>query len=329
MAVSKYWLGVDLGGTKMLAVLFDADFKLLAERKEKTNGQDGAKAVVERLKSLISETLREADLRPRQLSGLGVGVPGPVNVKNGTVLAAPNLGWHNLPLQKMLEHTFNRPTLVINDVDAGTYGEFRFGAGEKARCIIGLFPGTGIGGGCVYEGQIFSGSESTCFEIGHVLAVPDGRPCGCGRYGCLEAHASRLAIAADVAVAVYRGQSPVLRELAGTDLRDIKSRTLAKAIAAGDRVVEDIVRRAARLLGVATASVVNLLAPDVVVLGGGLVEALEQLYLDEVRAAVLLHAMPFLGRHVKVRAAKLGDHATVLGAAALAEKSFGRKARRT
>ena len=128
-------------------------------------------------------------------------------------------------------------------------------------------------------------------------------------------------------MAVYRGQAPALQELAGTDLRDIKSRALAKAIAAGDQAVADIVRRAARLLGVATASIVNLLAPDVVVLGGGLVEALEEIYLDEVRAAVADHAMPFLARQVKVRAAKLGDRATVMGAAALAENAFAGKSR--
>ena len=328
-ASKKYWMGVDLGGTKMLAVVFDEDFKAVVERKEKTNGQEGAKAVVKRLQALITDTLRDAKIHPRQLNGLGVGVPGPVNVNNGTVLAAPNLGWHNLPVQKMLEHAFHRPTLVLNDVDAGTYGEFRFGAGEKARCVVGLFPGTGIGGGCVYEGQIFRGSENTCFEVGHMPMVPDGRPCGCGRQGCLEAHASRLAIATDATAAAHRGQAPALLKMAGTDLRDAKSRTLAKAIAAGDKVVENIVRRAAHLLGVATASVVNLLAPDVVILGGGLVEALEGLYLDEVRAAVAQHAMPFLAKQVKVRAAKLGDHATVLGAAALVEKTFGKKSRKS
>ena len=324
MAAAKYWLGVDLGGTKMLAAVFNRDFKLLAARKTKTSGQDGAQAVLAGIKELVAETLREAGLRPTSVGGLGVGVPGPVNVKDGTVLTAPNLGWRNLPAQKILQRACRLPTLVMNDVDAGTYGEYRFGAGDQARCVLGLFPGTGIGGGCVYEGQVLHGREHSCFEVGHLRMVPDGRLCGCGRYGCLEAHASRLAIAADAAAAVYRGQAPALRDLVGTDLREIKSRTLAKAIAAGDRAVEDIVRRAARLLGVATAGMVNLLAPDVVVLGGGLVEALEQLYLEEVRAAVEQQAMPFLGRTVKVRAARLGDHAGVMGAAALAANALGR-----
>jgi len=154
-------------------------------------------------------------------------------------------------------------------------------------------------------------------------AVPDGRLCGCGRHGCLEAHASRLAIAADAVAAAYRGQAPALLELAGTDVREVKSRTLAKAIAAGDQAIEDLVRRAARQLGVAAASVVNLIAPDIIVLGGGLVEALEKLYLDEVREAVEQHAMPLLADRVKVRAARLGDRAAVLGAAALVAEVRG------
>ena len=155
--------------------------------------------------------------------------------------------------------------------------------------------------------------------------IPGGRLCGCGRQGCLEAHASRLAIASDAIAAVYRGQAPALRELVGTDLSDMRSRTLAKAIAAGDEIVEQIVRRAAYLLGTATASMVNLLAPDVVVLGGGLVEALEHIYVMEVREAIAQQAMPFLGRKVKVCAAKLGDHASVMGGAALAQEAFGGK----
>ena len=323
MSKATYWLGVDLGGTKMLAALFTSKFKLLVERKEKTSGQDGAKAVIARLQQLIADTVVEGGIPERQLGGIGLGVPGPVNVQTGAVISAPNLGWHNLPQQKILERSCHSPVRVFNDVDAGTYGEFRFGTGEQARCVIGLFPGTGIGGGCVYDGKVFTGRENSCFEIGHMQAVPDGRLCGCGRHGCLEAHASRLAIAADAAAAAFRGQAPALLKLTGTDLREIKSRTLAKAIAAGDRAIEDIVRRAARQLGVAAASIVNLIAPDIIVLGGGLVEALEKLYLEEVRAAVMSHAMPLLADRVKIRAAQLGDHAAVLGAAALVAEARG------
>lgn len=325
MTNSSHWLGVDLGGTKMLTALYNSEFTLVAERKEKTGGQAGAKAVIDRLQQLISDTLKDAGLPMKNLGGLGLGVPGPVNMETGTVISAPNLGWRNLPLQNILERFSHGPTRVFNDVDAGTYGEYRFGAGKQARCVVGLFPGTGIGGGCVYEGKIFSGTTHSCFEIGHMRVMPDGRLCGCGRRGCLEAHASRLAIAADVAAAAYRGQAPALLKLAGTDLRDIKSRTLAKAIAAGDQAVEEIVRRAARQLGLAAASIVNLIAPDVIILGGGLIEALGALYIEEVRSAVERRAMPLLADDIKIRVAKLGDHATALGAAVLVAEACNRR----
>jgi glucokinase len=324
MTQTAHWLGVDLGGTKMLAALYDGAFTLVAERKEKTKGQAGPQAVLDRLQQLISDTLKDAGVSLKNLDGLGLGVPGPVNIETGAVLSAPNLGWRNLSLQGLLERACHCPVRVYNDVDAGTYGEYRFGAGRQKRCVIGLFPGTGIGGGCIYEGKIFSGTQHSCFEVGHLRVVPEGRLCGCGRRGCLEAHASRLAIAADVAAAAYRGQAPALLKLAGTELRDIKSRTLAKAIAAGDQAVEEIVRRAARQLGLTAAGLVNLLAPDVIILGGGLVEALGELYLEEVRSAVERRAMPLLGDTVKIRVAQLGDHATALGAAALVAAACAR-----
>ncbi|MFO7732606.1 MAG: ROK family protein, partial [Candidatus Aminicenantes bacterium] len=186
------------------------------------------------------------------------------------------------------------------------------------RCVLGVFPGTGIGGACIYEGRILRGRTGSCMEIGHVRVQAEGRLCGCGQRGCLESVASRLAISAEAAAAVYRGEAPALRDLAGTDLADIKSGTLAKAIKAGDSAVETIVRNAARQLGSAVASVVNLLAPDVVVLGGGLVEALPEIVLGEARKAVRGQAMKAFTGDLKIVAAELGDDATAMGAAALA-----------
>jgi glucokinase len=155
-------------------------------------------------------------------------------------------------------------------------------------------------------------------EIGHIRVQPEGRLCGCGQRGCLETVASRLAISAEAAAAVFRGEAPALRGLAGTDLAEIKSGVLARAIKAGDLAVETIVRNAARHLGTAVASVVNLLAPDVVVLGGGLVEALPDIVLGEARGAVCGRAMKAFTKDLKILAAELGDNATALGAAALA-----------
>jgi glucokinase len=209
---------------------------------------------------------------------------------------------------------------LLNDVDSGVYGEFRFGAATGARCVVGVFPGTGIGGGCVYEGKILRGKTSSCMEIGHIQIVPDGPLCGCGRRGCLEAVASRLAIAASVAQAVYRGQSNYLIATCGTDVGMIRSGVLAEAVESGEKVVERIVRAAAAHVGTAVATVVNLLAPDTIVLGGGMVEEMPDLFVAEVSGAAAARVMPSFVGSYKVVPAKLGDDAGAIGAAGWAQQ---------
>lgn len=314
----KCWLGFDLGGTKMMATVFDANFRVVSSQRTKTRPQDGARDVLNRVIETIKVAMTAAKIKPSALSGIGVGCPGPLDLDRGIIIEAPNLGWKNVHLKDTLEKAFSCRTVIANDVDAGGYGEYRFGAARKARCALCVFPGTGIGGACVYEGHLLRGKTSSCMEIGHIQVQPQGRMCGCGQRGCLETVASRLAIASEAAAAAYRGEAPHLLKFGGTDVADIKSGALARAIDAGDEVVERIVRNAARHLGTAIASVVNLLAPDVVVLGGGLVEAMPQLFVGEVRKTVEARAMKSFTRSLKIAAAELGDNAAVMGAAALA-----------
>jgi glucokinase len=215
-----------------------------------------------------------------------------------------------------LEQEFHCPAMILNDVDAGVYGENQLGAAQKARTVLGIFPGTGIGGGCVYDGQIVRGRHISAMEIGHVEVTHDGNLCGCGRRGCLETEASRLAISAEIAKAAYRGETPFLREAAGTDISNIRSGVLADAIEKGDHVVEQIIRTAAYKIGIAVANVVHLICPDTVVLGGGLVEAMPKLFVQEVTEAANRRVMPSFVGSFQVVAAELGDYATVKGAAA-------------
>ena len=312
------WLGFDLGGTKMLATVWDGKFKSLGSERKKTKGFKGAQTGLERMMDTIDEALSKADRSKEDLAGIGVACPGPLDLEKGILIDAPNLGWRNVPLRKELGKRYGCPVVIANDVDAGVYGEYRFGAGRGARCVVGVFPGTGIGGGCVYEGRILRGRKSSCMEIGHIPLIPDGPLCGCGRRGCLEAVASRLAISSAAAAAAYRGAAPVLLEKAGTDISRIRSGVLRASIEGGDRAVEEIVRLAAQHLGVALAGVIHLLGPEVVVLGGGLVEALPELYLKEVSHAVDRRIMAGFAGTFKLATAKLGDDATVKGVAAWA-----------
>ncbi len=314
------WVGFDLGGTKMLATVFDEEFKPLGKMRKKTKGHEGADAGLARIVTVIRGALEEAQVPAENLTGIGVGCAGPLDLDKGILFDAPNLGWRDVKIKETLEKEFKCAAVVTNDVDAGVYGEYRFGAAKGARCVLGVFPGTGIGGGLVYKGQIFRGRQSSCMEIGHIQVMEGGPLCGCGHLGCLEAVASRLAVSAAAAQAAYRGQAPHLLEAAGVDLADIRSGALASAIKAGDKVIEEIVRNAAAHIGTAVASVVHLLAPDVVVLGGGLVEAMPDLFVDMVGTSAKKRVLPSFTKSFKVVAAKLGDDATVMGAAAWAKE---------
>ncbi len=314
-----HWLGFDLGGTKMLATLFNAKFKAIGSDRTKTKGHEGAESGVGRIIKSIRKVLKEADVNEDQLGGIGIGIPGPLDLDRGIILSTPNLGWTDVRIKDILEDEFDCPTVIANDVDAGVYGEFRFGAGRKARTVLGVFPGTGIGGGCVYEGNILRGKTGSCMEIGHVQVAPEGPLCGCGRRGCLEAVASRLAIASRAAAAAYRGQAPHLLEEVGTDVAKIRSGALANSIAAGDEAIESIVREAARQIGRAVAGAVHLLGPDLVVLGGGMVEAMTELFVTEVSEAAKHRVLPSFADSFEVVAASLGDDAGVMGNAAWAQ----------
>ncbi len=316
----RYWVGFDLGGTKMLAKVFDSDFKSVGRDRTKTKGHEGVDVGLARIVKSIQRALGEARVEEQHVAGIGIGCPGPLDLDRGVIYDAPNLGWSNVPIKERLETEFGCPVIIVNDVDAGVYGEYRFGVASSARTVVGVFPGTGIGGGCVYEGQIIRGKTGSCMEIGHVQVAPEGPICGCGRRGCLEAVASRLVIASRAAAAAYRGQAPHLLENTGTDVANIRSGALADSIAAGDAAVESIVREAARHIGRAVAGAVHLLGPDMVVLGGGLVEAMTELFVEEVRDTAKHRVLPSLSDSFEVVAAKLGDDAGVMGSAAWAQR---------
>ena len=324
-----YWAGFDLGGTKMRVAIFDKNFRLIASAEGKTKGFRGVRNGVQRMAELLDDAwriAREKENAPRaKLSGVGLACPGPVNAVTGVVRELVNVGWHDVPLARMLSKAAGGvPVVAINDVDAGTFGEYRFGAGRGGRCVVGIFPGTGVGGGCVLHGQLLTGAEWSAMEIGHLPVMPRGPLCGCGQRGCLEALSSRIAIAQAAAAAAFRGKAPHLMAETGTDIQNIRSRALAKAIEAGDEAIEMIVRDAARWIGVGVAILTNLLAPDIVVLGGGLVEAMPQLYKEEVDAMARKRAMRSYQKSFRVIVAKLGDNAGIMGAAAWAEQAFAR-----
>lgn len=313
---SKHWIGFDLGGTKMMVTLFDDHLTRLNQKKFKTSAAESGQAVIVRITEAITESLKEWNVPLASIAGIGIGVPGAVDMAKGIVLKAPNLMWQDVQLKQILETAFNVPATILNDVDAGTYGEFKLGAAKNGHCVLGVFPGTGIGGACIYQGKILHGASVSAMEIGHIRVVEDGLRCGCGKYGCLETVGSRLAIAGQAAIAAFRGEAPFLYEKVGCDLKKIKSGVLAESVAAGDKAVEEIIRKAAEYLGKAIATAITLIAPDVVVLGGGLVEAMPELYRNHVVESITPALFRVYRDSYRVEIATLGDYAVASGAAA-------------
>ena len=312
-------IGMDIGGTKMMALVLDHEFKVIGRCKKKSKSAKRDEPAEERIARIIRDAMDDAKVKT--IRGIGVGSPGPLDPKTGTIIDTPNLGWKDFPLAQKLEDEFGVPAAVDNDVNMGTYGEWHFGEARDCKDVIGIFPGTGIGGGIIINGRMLHGFSGAAGEVGHMTIEENGPYCGCGKRGCLEALASRFAIASQIAAAAAREDAPYILEKCGTDLANIRSSVIAEAIAKGETMVEGIVRKAAYYVGIAVGNLINILSPEAVVLGGGLVEAMEDIYLEEVKRAVQEHAMPFLRKDVRIVAARLGDDAVALGAGKLiAEK---------
>lgn len=321
-------VGFDLGGTKMMAAVLDEKFKILARNKKRTRAEKGPESCFTRIVEVIRGALKAADADTSRLRGIGMGVPGPLDPYEGVIIDTPNIGFKNFALRSQLEKVFDVPAAIDNDVNMGIYGEYHFGAAKGYKQVVGIFPGTGIGGGLILDGKLFRGATGGAGEIGHMIIQVEGPLCGCGRYGCLEALASRSAITKEAVALAARGDAPTILKEAGTDLTAIKSSVLAKAFKAGDTEIRKIILRSAWFLGVGMANLVNLLSPEAIVLGGGLIEAMPDDYMKEASLSMRSHAFPFLVKDVQVLKAKLGDDAVVMGAAKLIRDALDGKSKK-
>ena len=304
----------------------DKDFEILAEVKIKTKPEKGERFFIRNLSATMKQLLLESKVRAKEVIGIGIGCPGFINPDKGVIAASPNIPFlKNYPLAKRVSRLTGIPVTLGNDVQTGLYGEHQFGAAKGYDNVIGIFMGTGIGGALILNGKPYRGASGSAGEVGHVQIDPLGPICGCGQYGCLEAFAGRLAISAEAAIAVARQKAPHLAKKSGTDIRDIKSGALAKAIRAGDTAIEHLIRAKAKRVGTLMGNLVNVLNPDMIVLGGGVVEAMPSLIARRAEKTMRAVALPTSSKYVQVAVAKLGDHSIVMGAAKRADDMFGEK----
>jgi glucokinase len=320
----EHFLGVDLGGTKILAGVFNAKLELKGTTKLSTKADRGVEAVIERIARCIKEAVDECDLGLSQVRGIGIGAPGAVDTDAGRVIFAPNLpGWKDVPLKKNLEKLLDVPVFLGNDCNVCTLGVFDQEYKAKPRDLIGIFIGTGIGGGLILNGDLYHGHNLTAGEIGHMVIEVNGPKCGCGNRGCFEALASRTAIFREIQAAVKDGQETMLTDMLGKDLSDMRSGDLRKAIRRGDKLATKVVESAAEFAGIGVANLINVLNPEIVVVGGGVIEALADEMMPTLIKAAKEHVMPGTMSGIEIKASKLGDNAGITGAAVLARRGTG------
>jgi glucokinase len=315
-------VGVDLGGTKILSGVVDADNRILGRAKRSTPAKEGGPAILRTIVDCVDEALANAGLSRRDVNAIGVGSPGPLDLDAGMIIFSANLNVKNYPIGPELAAVLQRPVLVRNDVRVGGYAEFRLGAGRGFQQIVAAFVGTGIGGCLIMDGKIVTGSTGNAGEIGHMIIKAGGPRCGCGARGCLEALASKTAIARRIDKAVRKGHATVLAEKMTRRAGRLKSRDLAEAIALGDLIALKEVHRAAHFLGMGIGNLINVFGPQVVIVGGGVVGALGENYLGVVRTAVRAHSLADPNGTIRVEQAALGDNAGILGAALLARENL-------
>jgi glucokinase len=319
---ADYVVGLDLGGTKILAGVFNHTLECIGTAKLSTKPQRGMSKVIERIARCIQDAVDEADLTIKQVAGIGIGAPGAVDYDLGTVIFAPNLeGWKEVPLKKELEKQLGVPVFVENDCNIAALGVYVAELKSKPRSMVGIFVGTGIGAGIILNGDLYSGVGHTAGEIGHMVIEVSGPKCGCGNKGCFEALASRTAIFQQIKAGIKDGQKTILTEMLGDDLEDLRSGDLRKAIRRGDKFVDRIVEGAAEYIGIATANVINLMNPEVIVLGGGVIEALADEMMGVIVETAADYAMPGTMKGVEIVASKLGDSAGITGGAVLAKRA--------
>jgi glucokinase len=310
-------VAVDLGGTKALAGVVDADGTIRSRVSLPSRDLIGRPAeLLDRLAEGAAAAARQADLPFEAIGAVGLCVPGPLNSSRSVVAIAPNLGWVNLPVQRELERRLPRKSVFLeNDVRAVALSEHKLGAGRGYDSMLAVFVGSGVGGGLVIDGRLYHGAHGGAGEIGHMVVRAGGPRCGCGRAGCLEAMAARDAVTRYVIREVARGHRTALTDILGGNLRALTSRDLALAISQSDAVAVRAARRSARYTGLAIGGVVNLLDPAVVVVGGGIAEALGSRYVEWAREIAYRQILASAAREVPIVASKLGDDAGLLGAA--------------
>lgn len=311
-------LGIDLGGSKIMSAVATSEGRIVARHRRPTPAQDGPQAVIREIFEAARGTLKDAGITAAQLGGIGIGAPGTSNPDTGVIYTSPNLpGWRDVPLKDIVEREFGVRTVLGNDANAAALGEFCFGGGRGVRNLIYVTISTGIGGGIILDGKLYTGASGAAGEVGHMTIDINGPRCNCGSNGCWEALASGTALAREARRLVEQGEQTSILACAGGDAHRISAETVYAAARDGDQVARGLIARTGYYLGVGFANLVNIFNPELILVGGGL-SNIGDMLLEPAMKTVRERAFKAAVEAVRFAPAQLGADAGVLGAVALA-----------
>jgi len=303
------YIGLDIGGTKILGILYDEQGRELKRVKKKTKAISGLETVTNQIFRVVDELIDEME---GTLKGIGAGSPG-IIVNESVIAFSPNIPFSNFDLGQLMENRYQVPFVLGNDVNVAMYGEWKASGIDSVNNVLDIFVGTGVGGAIIINKQLYVG-QGGAGEIGHMIVNPGGVTCGCGSHGCLEAYASKTGMQKAVVAAIQKGRHTTLQEYLERDGAVMKSSSLKSAFDEGDDLAIGVVERAAYYLGLATANLVNIFHPDLIIFGGGVMEALGDELMPMIIKEANRHAMIGLMDEVSFRLSHLGDDAGVYGA---------------
>ena len=316
---NTYNICLDVGGTKVLGVIFNEKREIVYRLKKRTTeGGNSTDNIEKVIIGVVEEMIKASGIKKNKLHAIASCAPGVIDQENGIVVFTPNLPMRNYDIKTPMEKRFEVPFYIGNDVNLGVLGEYKFGAAKGYKNVVGFFVGTGMGGGMILNGKLFTGNKFKASEYGHMILDPEGPLCGCGQRGCLEAFSSKKGMSAYIRQQVSRGRSCMLAEqIAETGV--FRSKLLKKALQEEDPVTVEAVDRACHYLAVATGNMINTISPDVVVYGGGVMEAVGDLFMKKITAEVDKYCMPSIRNTVELKAAALGDDSVIFGDLAMIE----------
>ena len=314
----QYSICLDIGGTKILGAIFNENKEIVYRLKKKTKEMGDDTSNIENvIISVVDEMIRESGIKKSQFKAIAAGAPGVIDSSTGIVLFSPNLPWRNYDIKTPIEKKFGIPFFIGNDVNVGVLGEYKYGAAQGYKNVVGFFVGTGMGGGLILDGTLFTGTGFKAAEYGHMVLDPEGPLCGCGQRGCLEAFSSKKGMSNYIQQQTSRGRESFLSDKIENGV--FRSKFLKKALAQKDKVTMEAVDRACHYLAIASGNMINTISPDIIVYGGGVMEACGDLFLEKIMDEVDKYCMPSIRPTVELKVAALGDDSLLYGGLAMIE----------